>query len=214
MAADAGLVLDRGQPFRLGDLGGNIALAAELVRGGNLQHREPVDRGVILRRGRVVRRRHGGQVQMLARVARNLGRVDQPIAAHPYLIIGLRQIGNDVATLIVGDDHLGEAGRQIVRFGDHPDAGFRPVRAFDHAADVILLDRDVLSAGRKRRCGKKRGNSHRSNARIQHALHKNLPSMERGDMAASAAPSLAENLPQRPVPGKGNPPLRGCRAKA
>ena len=41
-----------------------------------------------------------------------------------------------IAALIVGHDDLGEFGRQIGGLGDHPDAGFGPVRAGDDAAQI------------------------------------------------------------------------------
>ena len=47
-----------------------------------------------------------------------------------------------IAALIVGDDDLGELGRQVVGLRDHPDAGFRSVRAGDDAADIVAVDRD------------------------------------------------------------------------
>jgi hypothetical protein len=74
----------------------------------------------------------------------------QPIAAYPDLVVRSRQVRDDVAALIVGDDALGILGRQLGRFRDDPDAGFWSVRADDHAANVVLvdLDRSLLCTGR------------------------------------------------------------------
>ena len=65
MAADAAVVLHRVEPVGLRDLRRNVALAAELARLGDLQHRVPVDRRIVLRRCRLIRRRHGLEVQSL-----------------------------------------------------------------------------------------------------------------------------------------------------
>jgi len=98
--------------------------------------------GVILRRRRFVRRGHRCQIQLLAGRALHLRRIDEAVAAHPHVVISFRQIGDDVATLVVGDDDADETHRQIARFRDHPNAGFRPLRPGDHAADVVVVDRD------------------------------------------------------------------------
>ena len=64
------LVLDRGQPLGLRDLLRNVGLAAELVLVRDLQHRIPVDRRIILRRSRVVRRRRRLEIEVLPRLGR------------------------------------------------------------------------------------------------------------------------------------------------
>ena len=43
-----------------------------------------------------------------------------------------------VRSLIVGDDALDVAGREIGRLRDHPHAGLGPARRCHHAADVVL----------------------------------------------------------------------------
>ena len=116
--------------------------AAEILRRRNLHHRVPVDRRIIVRRRRLVRRRHRREIELLAGLAAHLRRIDQPVAAHPDLVVGVRKVGDDVAALVVGDDDLGVAGRQIGGLRDHPDAGLRSVRAGDHAADVVVVDGD------------------------------------------------------------------------
>ena len=114
--------------------------AAEHLGLGDFHHRVPIDRRVIARGGRCVRRGHGSQVKQLAGRALHLRRIDEAVAAHPHVIIGFRQIGDDIAALIVGDDDADETHRQIARFRDHPDAGLRPLRTGDHAADVVVVN--------------------------------------------------------------------------
>ena len=141
VAGIAAVGLERGQPLALALEADRHAVAARsgageqaLVR--NLEHRVPVLRRIIFRRRRRIRRRHRGQVENLAGRGCLLGRIDQPIAAHPDVVIGLRQIRQHVAALIVGDDDLDEFGRQVGGLGDHPDAGLRPARARHHAAEI------------------------------------------------------------------------------
>src|SRR5580692_7351633 len=175
MTADAGLVLDRGQPIGLREFVGNVALAVELIRGRDLQHREPINRRIILRRGCVVGRRHGGEVQTLARLAVDLGGIDQAIAAHPYFILGFRQVRQHVAALVVGHHHLGKTGAQLVGLRDHPDAGFGAVRAFDDATDRFAVDRDILRAQAHGCRDEERRHRNRRHAAKQCSLHADLP---------------------------------------
>ena len=129
VAADAAVVLHAVEI--VGDLDvGRRVLAAEDLGLRDLHHRVPVDRRVVLRGFRLVRRRHRGQIELLAGLALHLRRVDEAVAAHPDVVIGLRQIGDDVAALVVGDDDLDVAHRQIARFRDHPDAGLGTAGAF------------------------------------------------------------------------------------
>ena len=109
-----------------------------LVR--NLEHGEPIDGGIVFRRGRRIRRRHRRQVHDLAARALDLRRIDEPVAAHPHAVGGLRQIGDHVAPLIIRDHDLGESGAQLGRLRDHPDAGFRSILAGDDPADVVVVD--------------------------------------------------------------------------
>ena len=148
----------------------NVAFAAELISGRDLQHRVPVDRRIILRGRRIVRRRHRGQVELFARIGFDHGRIDQAVAAHPHFVMCLRKIGHDVAALVVGDDHLGVAGCQIVCLRDHPNAGFRSVRTGDHAANVVIVDLHRLRL--RRRPDEPPGKANRRRARIQAAPHR------------------------------------------
>ena len=141
MTADAAIVLHQAEPVGQLDVFRDVTLTAELLGGRNLEHRIPIDRWIVLRRGCVVRRDHGGEIELLARIGIDLRRIDQAVAAHPDFIVCLRQIGHDIAALIVSDDHAGKAGRQFLGLRDHPHAGFRPVRTAHDAADVVALDR-------------------------------------------------------------------------
>src|SRR3989338_1516007 len=97
MAADAGPVLYDHEPVALGELRGNVAFATELARVRDLEHRIPIDGGIIFcRRGRV-RRDHRFQVEGLSGRSFNLRRIDQPAPAPPNTVIGFRKIGYDVA---------------------------------------------------------------------------------------------------------------------
>src|SRR5438552_2600633 len=66
VAADAADILHLLQPVDLRAFLRDLRVAAELARRRNLEHRVPVDRGEILRRFRLVRRRHRLQGQRLA----------------------------------------------------------------------------------------------------------------------------------------------------
>src|SRR5262249_59642877 len=72
MAADAADVLRLLEPVHLRELLGNVAFAAEFALVGNLEHRIPVDRRVVLCRRRLVRRRRGARIELLARFAVDL----------------------------------------------------------------------------------------------------------------------------------------------
>ena len=159
VAADAAVVLHAVEI--VGDLHvRRRVLAAEELRIRDLHHRVPVDRRIVFRRLRLVRRQHCGQVELLAGLALHLRRVDEAVAAHPDVVVGFRQIGDDVAALIVGDDALDVAHRQVARFRDHPDAGLGTAGAAHDAADVIIVD-GHRRGGRLLRAGWRRDRNHR-----------------------------------------------------
>src|SRR5262249_26015181 len=89
MAADALAALERADPFDLGDIGRDVTLTAELVGARDLHHCVPVDRRIIHRRGGLTRRRHRRKIEMLTGLAVDLGGIDEAIAAHPDLVLGL-----------------------------------------------------------------------------------------------------------------------------
>ena len=143
MAADAVDIVHPLAPDILRDLLRNIGAAAEILCRRDLHQRVPVDRRVIMRRRRIVRRRHRREIDLLAGLGAPLGRIHQPVAAHPDGIVHIRrQVRDHVTALIVGDDDLGEFCRQLGGFRDHPDAGLRAVGSGYHAADVVIVDCD------------------------------------------------------------------------
>ncbi len=143
MASDAADVLHLLQPVDLREVCGNAAprIRTELILTRNPHHRVPVDGRVIVRGRRVIRRGHGCVIELLTGLGAQLGRVDEPVSAHPDLIIRDRQVRDDIAALIVGHDDARELRRQVGGFGDHPHAGFGlPVGRAHHAADVVVVD--------------------------------------------------------------------------
>src|SRR5262245_38169252 len=76
MAANTTVVLHRVEPIALGYLRWNGPLAAELARLWNLHHRIPINRRIVLRRRRFVRRHHRLQVEDFARAGFNFWRID------------------------------------------------------------------------------------------------------------------------------------------
>ena len=177
MTTDAIGVVHLPDPVFARDVLRDVGRAAEILGRRKLHHRVPVDRRVVVRgRGRA-RRSDRRQIELLAGLGAHLRRVDEPIAAHPDLIVCGRQVGDDVAALVVGDDALGVAGRQIGGFRDHPDAGFRPLRAAHHAADVVGVDRNRagrrgrlrlrLRVQRRRHARRQRGDADRGHGRKQ-----------------------------------------------
>ena len=101
----------------------------------------------------------------------NLRRIHQPVAAHPHAVIGLRQIGHEVAAAIVGDHDLDELGRQVGRFRDDPDARFRPLRAGDHTAEIPAADADSVGGLGARPAARR---SRDDNADRHHAAYKRV----------------------------------------
>ena len=163
-------------------------LAAELVGGGNLEHRVPVDRGVVVsgRRGRG--RSRGGQIDQSSRRGGHLGAVDEAIAARPHGVVGLRQIGHDEPALVVRDNALDVAHLEVARFRDHPDAGLWTARASDHASDIVVVNGDsrsaLLGVGHQEECReeqRQRGGGDGEPAKVDRVHHLCLqPSAGRG----------------------------------
>ncbi len=131
----------------------------------NLEHRIPVDRRIIFRRGGCARRDHRVEVDDFSGDGLDLEGIDQPVAAHPHLVAGFRKLGNQVAAAIVGDHDLREFRGKVGRFGDHPYAGLWAVRARDHPAQLVCARarcgaaalRRALLAGGQKRADKDRG---------------------------------------------------------
>src|SRR6516162_2232618 len=84
---------------------------------------------------RRTRRGCRGEIEPLTRLCPHLRRVDQPVATHPDIVIGLRQVRQQIAALIVGHDYATELRRQLGCLGDDPNPRLAALRARDDAAD-------------------------------------------------------------------------------
>ena len=131
-----------------------VAGAGEAALVGNFDHRGPVHGGIVLRRRGQARCDNRGQVQELARVAGDLVGIHKAVAADPDAVVGIWQVGDDVSAALVGDNHLGEAGAEVPRLGDDPDAGLGSETAGYDPADRFVVDRDRRSASSRRRRGR------------------------------------------------------------
>ena len=89
-----------------------------------------------------VRRDHAGQVHYFAGSSLRLGGIHHAVAARPDGVVGLGKIGDQVAAAVVGHHGPAEARGQVGGLGDDPNAGFRPLSAGHHAADVIRIYKD------------------------------------------------------------------------
>ena len=144
MARRAAAGLDHPQPLGLAL---DVRIDAVALRAGagkfagfrNAEQRQPLAGGVILRGRVIVGRNHRRQVQRLARRGHRAFRINQAIPAHEDRVIRLRQIGQQVASLVVGDDDPDEGRWELFRLRDHPDAGFGALAAAHHAADVVAV---------------------------------------------------------------------------
>jgi hypothetical protein len=72
------------------------------------------------------------------------------------------------------DHHLGEFGGKLGRFRNHPDAGFRPIRAGHHTADIVVVDANryvgiLLPVQPDRMSGEKHTGCH--DAQVQQSSH-------------------------------------------
>ncbi len=143
MAADAVDIVHPLAPDVLRNVFRDISAAAEILGRRNLQQREPVDRRIIVCRGRLIRRWHRRKIELLAGLRAQSGRIHQTIAADPHLVVHLRrQVGDHKAALVVGHDDLGEFRRQFGGLRNNPNARFRPVWTAYHAADIVVVDGD------------------------------------------------------------------------
>src|SRR5215468_379047 len=113
---------------------------------------------------------------MLAGLGAQLRRVDEPVAAHPDAVIRGWKVGDDVPPQVVRDHHLGIFGGKLVGLGNHPDPGFRPVRARHHAADIVVVNGDHglcrgLSAQLDRRTGQQSEHADRRHTQVKSLLN-------------------------------------------
>ena len=145
MAAHAAGVLHRANPGRLRQPGRNGALAAKLPGIRNIERRDPVDGGVVVRRGGLVgRRAQGVDREALARARPwswrcppGRSRVPTP-DSWPWA--GRRRTNRPRSSVTTLFD---VADREVARLRDYPDAGFGTGRTRHHAADVVGVDGDV-----------------------------------------------------------------------
>ncbi len=157
----AHLVADAATPLHVIDILGLVLKIGTLQRerafGRNIQQRIPVIGWVVLRGSRGAGRNDGGEGNGVAgRRFDRLG-VHQAVASDPDLVGGLRQLRQQVAAGVVGDDDLAELRGQIGGFRDHPHAGFRALRIGDHAADVVGVDRHAARRSLRSRAALRRG---------------------------------------------------------
>ena len=123
-------------------LDGRGDLQGRDVAVGNLQQAEPRGGGIDGGGGPEVGGHGGREVEALpAHPGHPLG-VEQAVAAHEDLVVGLGEVGHHVPPRVVGHHDARERRGQVAGLGDHPDAGLGPLRARDHAADVVGVERD------------------------------------------------------------------------
>src|SRR5262249_20222440 len=91
---------------------------------------------VVFGRGFRVGRDHRFQVELGAGRSLHLGRVDQAVPAHPHAVVRFRELGNEIAAAVVGDDDLGVLGRQVGGLGDYPYTGLGAAATRHCARDV------------------------------------------------------------------------------
>ena len=157
-------------------------IARELALLGNTNHREPEAGGIVLGGRTRIRRDNRSEVERFSRRRLRFLRVDEAVAAHPDVVVRARQIRQQIASAIVGDDDLHVLRREVGRLGDHPDARFRPLLARNDAADVVVVDADRVSRLTRldvdmRRCHEPRTpHDHRRRAQHSRRRHGSTPS--------------------------------------
>ena len=123
-------------------LDGRRDLQRRDVAVGNLQQAEPRGGGIDGGGGPEIGGHGGREVETLpAHPGHPLG-VEQAVAAHEDLVAGLGEVGHHVPPLVVGHHDARERRGQVAGLGDHPDPGLGPLRARDHAADVVRVERN------------------------------------------------------------------------
>ncbi len=122
--------------------------AGEITLGRHLHQGVPVLCRIVMGSRLFVRCDNRFQVDDLAGCRLDLRRVHEAIATDPHVVVAARQVGHEVAALVVGHHALDQTGWRGPGFRDHPDPCLRSLRASHHAADIVVIDGDGLpSAG-------------------------------------------------------------------
>src|ERR1700680_1146927 len=116
-----------------------FALSRRII--GEFQQGSPPGGRVDLRGALGGRRNLRFDIEPVAGRCRLSLRVDEAITAREYLVIGLRQIGYQIAALVIGHYDACEFRREVLSLGDHPTTGFRPFRTGHDTADGLLANR-------------------------------------------------------------------------
>src|SRR5262245_24225965 len=120
MTGGAATRLDRPDPVRLAlDVRRDAVTlrtgAWKFSRFGDAQHREPVAGGVILCGRVVVRGDDGAKIHRLPGLGSNIGGIDESVAADEQRVLRSWKIRQQVPSLVVRHDDLGEWRGEIVR---------------------------------------------------------------------------------------------------
>ena len=107
--------------------------------------REPVARRIDLRGGLGIGSDDRLQIELRARLGVHRRRIDQPVTADEHPVACSRQIGQEIAAAIVGDDDPREFRRQVGGLRHHPHASLGSLRARDHSADIVGIDGDAAT---------------------------------------------------------------------
>src|SRR3712207_2598534 len=121
MTGEAAAVLDRAEELLLAPHVGHDAVAfgagaGELARDGDLQERVPVAGWIVLRRGCWGWGGDCAEVEGRAGSCLAFRGVDQAVTADPDVVAGVWEVGDEEAAAVVGDDDLGELGREVAGF--------------------------------------------------------------------------------------------------
>ncbi len=143
----------------LGNAVATRSRAGKFALCGDIDQGEPVPRRVYLRGGGLIGGLDRFKVQHMTRAGGLAGRIHQTVAPHPYLVFGVGQIRQHVASPIVRHHDLCEGRGQVGCFRNDPYARFRTVCACHYAADVVAIERGrrhgAACGKHKSKCGGK-----------------------------------------------------------
>src|SRR5262249_24420272 len=83
--------------------------SGELIFPRYLNHGEPISSGIIIGSSFRARCKRGREVKVFSGRSLDFGRVNQPITAHPNVIVCLWEVWQDISSTIVGYDDLDES---------------------------------------------------------------------------------------------------------